>query len=133
MDPETGIRTIRRGAALQRSTGCDRIAGRNGGFHGGFLPQGRHASQPRTQVPRRQSQEEEREKEQSMKVLLTGASGFIGSQLSKRLETAGHRVLAVSRQPGTGYDWSDRSLALGVREADAVIHLAGENLFAKRW
>jgi len=68
-----------------------------------------------------------------MKVLLTGASGFIGSRLSKRLETAGHRVLPVSRKPGAGYDWSDKSLAEGVREADAIIHLAGENLFAKRW
>lgn len=68
-----------------------------------------------------------------MKVLLTGASGFIGSRLSKRLESAGHRVLPVSRRPGSGYDWSDKSLALGVQEADAVIHLAGENLFAKRW
>jgi len=68
-----------------------------------------------------------------MKVLLTGASGFIGSKLTKRLESAGHRVLPVSRRAGSGYDWSDDSLARGVREADAVIHLAGENLFVKRW
>jgi|SRR6185295_5202779 len=68
-----------------------------------------------------------------MKVLLTGASGFIGSHLTKRLESAGHRVLPVSRRAGTGYDWSDDSLANGVLDADAVIHLAGENLFAKRW
>jgi uncharacterized protein (TIGR01777 family) len=68
-----------------------------------------------------------------MKVLLTGASGFIGSRLSKRLEAAGHLVLPVSRRAGPGYDWSDGSLARGVREANAVIHLAGENLFAKRW
>jgi uncharacterized protein (TIGR01777 family) len=68
-----------------------------------------------------------------MKVLLTGASGFIGTRLSKRLEATGHRVLPVSRRPDSNYDWSDESLARGVREADAVIHLAGENLFAKRW
>jgi uncharacterized protein len=68
-----------------------------------------------------------------MKVLVTGVSGFIGSRLSNRLETAGHRVLPVSRRPGSGYDWSDASLAWGVRDADAVIHLAGENLFGKRW
>jgi uncharacterized protein len=69
-----------------------------------------------------------------MNVLLTGASGFVGSHLSKRLEAAGHRVLPVGRRarPG-GYDWSDASLARGVQEADAVIHLAGENLFGKRW
>ena len=69
-----------------------------------------------------------------MKVLLTGASGFVGSHLSKRLRAAGHQVLPVSRRPAAGgYDWSDASLERGVLEADAVIHLAGENLFDKRW
>ncbi|HET9130266.1 MAG TPA: NAD-dependent epimerase/dehydratase family protein, partial [Terriglobia bacterium] len=33
-----------------------------------------------------------------MKVLLTGASGFVGSRLSKRLEASGHHVLPVSRR-----------------------------------
>src|SRR6478735_10770746 len=69
-----------------------------------------------------------------MKVLLTGARGFVGSHLSKRLLAAGHQVLPVSRRPSPGgYDWSDASLARGVQDADAVIHLAGENLFDKRW
>lgn len=68
-----------------------------------------------------------------MKVLITGASGFIGSHLSRRLESSGHTVLVVSRNPGRGYDWTDSSLRRGVDEADAVIHLAGENLFGKRW
>jgi NAD dependent epimerase/dehydratase family enzyme len=39
----------------------------------------------------------------------------------------------VSRRPGAAYGWSDESLARGVRESDAVIHLAGENIFDKRW
>jgi uncharacterized protein (TIGR01777 family) len=71
-----------------------------------------------------------------MNVLLTGASGFVGSHLSKRLRAAGHQVLPVSRRSASGadvYDWSDTSLARGVQETDAVIHLAGENLFDKRW
>jgi uncharacterized protein (TIGR01777 family) len=68
-----------------------------------------------------------------MKVLLTGATGFVGSHLTQRLESAGHAVLPVSRREGARYDWSSESLARGVSEADAVIHLAGENLFAKRW
>jgi hypothetical protein len=68
-----------------------------------------------------------------MKVLLTGATGFVGSALTRRLESAGHVVLPVSRRPGARYDWSDDGLARGVREADAVVHLAGENLFDKRW
>jgi uncharacterized protein len=71
-----------------------------------------------------------------MKVLLTGASGFIGSHLSKYLVAAGHQVLPVSRHAASGegtFDWSDASLARGVQQADAVVHLAGENLFDRRW
>ena len=68
-----------------------------------------------------------------MKILLTGATGFVGTALSHRLESAGHVVLPVSRRPGARYDWSDDGLARGVREADAIVHLAGENLFDKRW
>ena len=68
-----------------------------------------------------------------MKILMTGATGFIGSRLRGRLEKNGHAVLAVSRRPGSAFDWSDASLARGVQETEAVIHLAGENIFDKRW
>ena len=68
-----------------------------------------------------------------MKVLLTGATGFVGGHLARALIARGDEVLPVSRRPGVGYDWSDASLARGVAEADVVIHLAGENLFGRRW
>ncbi|HEX4997048.1 MAG TPA: TIGR01777 family oxidoreductase [Terriglobia bacterium] len=69
-----------------------------------------------------------------MKVLMTGASGFIGAHLTRHLEAAGHQVFPVSRTAGKGgYDWSDASLRKGVEDTDAVIHLAGENLFGRRW
>jgi uncharacterized protein (TIGR01777 family) len=83
-----------------------------------------------------------------MKVLLTGATGFVGSHLTRHLESKGHTVLPVSRRASGDdeldgdtrsdrsrkrYDWSDESLMSGVRAADAIVHLAGENLFAKRW
>ena len=68
-----------------------------------------------------------------MKVLLTGATGFFGSHLARRLREDGHEPLVVSRRPGAAYDWSPERLQLGVRDADAIVHLAGENLFAKRW
>ena len=68
-----------------------------------------------------------------MNVLLTGASGFIGSRVRVHLERRGHRVRAVSRRPGADHDWSDESLARGVAATDAVLHLAGENLLAGRW
>lgn len=68
-----------------------------------------------------------------MKILLTGATGFVGSRLRPRLERKGHTVLAVSRRPGAEHDWSDASLERGVAETDAIVHLAGENLFDRRW
>lgn len=39
-----------------------------------------------------------------MVVLLTGASGFIGSHLADALLAAGHEVVTVSRKPGSGGD-----------------------------
>jgi len=68
-----------------------------------------------------------------MKVLLTGATGFVGTHLKTRLEGAGHTVLTVSRGPSGDHDWSDASLSAGVAASDAVIHLAGAGIFDKRW
>jgi uncharacterized protein (TIGR01777 family) len=69
-----------------------------------------------------------------MKILLTGASGFIGKRLTALAQSRGHQVLAVSRKPRAGgFDWSPASLEAGVAAADAIVHLAGENLFGKRW
>jgi uncharacterized protein len=59
-----------------------------------------------------------------MNVLVTGASGFIGSALVPHLERAGHRVIALSVREKI-------DLAL-VGHIDAGIHLAGENI-AQRW
>ena len=39
-----------------------------------------------------------------MVVLLTGASGFIGSHLAKALAAAGHRVICAVRNPGSRHD-----------------------------
>ena len=68
-----------------------------------------------------------------MKVLLSGASGFVGSHLRQELEVAGHQVKSLGRGPRADYGWSDEALREGVNATDGIIHLAGENLFAKRW
>lgn len=68
-----------------------------------------------------------------MKVLLTGATGFVGSALAPALAGLGHEVVPVSRRPGAACDWSEDGLRRGVEGAGAIVHLAGENLFARRW
>ncbi len=57
-----------------------------------------------------------------MKVLITGAHGFVGRNLSVRIgERSGWEVLAIGR------DDSPEALVAACEQADAVIHLAGAN------
>lgn len=68
-----------------------------------------------------------------MKVLLTGATGFVGGHLTQLLERGGHTVLPVSRRPRPGgFTWEEDSLRAGVEASDAVVHLAGETVLG-RW
>lgn len=72
-----------------------------------------------------------------MKVLLTGASGFVGNKLGLALVHNGHEVVAVARDPGKTKlpfkaelrSWDKLGDLGGV---DAIIHLAGETV-AQRW
>jgi len=76
-----------------------------------------------------------------MKILITGATGLVGKQLSAYLSTAGHSVYKLVRQKNLSASeiyWNpDTSeidtAALEAAQIDAVIHLAGENIAAKRW
>ena len=71
-------------------------------------------------------------KEVSMKVLVTGATGLVGSTLIPFLTTGGHEVSPLRRPE----DWNpakgvlDRAALEGY---DAVVHLAGENIASGRW
>lgn len=62
-----------------------------------------------------------------MRVAVTGSHGFIGSALVPVLESDGHEVVRVNREANGDLD------VAGLRGADAVIHLAGEGVAAKRW
>ena len=68
-----------------------------------------------------------------MRVLLTGGTGFIGSRLKTRLEGAGHDVTLVSRGPAGAISWEPDVIRSAVAATDAVVHLAGENVFDRRW
>jgi uncharacterized protein (TIGR01777 family) len=80
-----------------------------------------------------------------MRVFLTGGTGLIGARLIRRLIARGDSVTVLSRQanawervgqdvqvvvgdPTVVGDWQAK-----VAEHDAVVNLAGTNLFAKRW
>ncbi|MDT0684528.1 NAD-dependent epimerase/dehydratase family protein [Roseicyclus sp. F158] len=56
-----------------------------------------------------------------MQILITGAEGFIGRNLSLRLRENGHGVLRATRQT------TPPELAQLASQADAVVHLAGAN------
>lgn len=75
-----------------------------------------------------------------MKVLVTGASGFIGSDLALFLTDHGHQVVKlVRKKAGLKPDeifWDPEHTELSASSLegiDAVIHLAGENLAGGRW
>ena len=75
-----------------------------------------------------------------LRVLVSGASGLVGSALVPFLTTAGHTVSRLVRDPSQRADdailWDP---ARGTIEADrlagfdAVVHLAGENIAGGRW
>ena len=74
-------------------------------------------------------------------ILITGATGLIGKKIITNLQKAGHTVSVLSRKeaqiPGVKtYIWDvfngeiDSNCMTGV---DTIIHLAGENIAAKKW
>ena len=79
-----------------------------------------------------------------MRLVITGATGFVGSALCARLLQKGHTLTLLSRSapretstgtkrwlhwtPGKIGDWES-----ALAEADGVINLAGEPIAAKRW
>lgn len=73
-----------------------------------------------------------------MKIVISGASGLIGTQLVAKLSQSGHEVIRlVRRSPKSGeIQWNPK---LGTLDAaalegtDAVIHLSGAGIGDKRW
>src|SRR5215475_6015737 len=80
-----------------------------------------------------------------MRVFVTGGTGLIGTRLVRRLRERGDAVVLLTRRPAAVRDqfagctvvegdpmttgpWAD-----ALADCDAVVNLAGENIFAKRW
>lgn len=72
-----------------------------------------------------------------MNVLISGATGLIGTALIPELEAQGHSVTRLTRSPkGTGdigWDPSAGRIDGSLEGTDAVVHLAGESIAEGRW
>jgi hypothetical protein len=79
-----------------------------------------------------------------MKVLVTGATGLIGSALCRSLVNEGQAIVTLSRHPHRGHhhpaaevhQWEPEVSpppAQALQGVDAVVHLAGEPVAARRW
>jgi uncharacterized protein len=75
-----------------------------------------------------------------MKILISGASGMIGSSLAFALDTAGHSLNRLVRDESCAAAgdvvWNPASgglAASALAPFDAIVHLAGESIAAGRW
>lgn len=72
-----------------------------------------------------------------MKILISGATGLIGTQLVRTLEFLGHEVYRLTRKPNGPKDlaWDPAKSQIHQLPSglDAVIHLAGENVASEPW
>ena len=74
----------------------------------------------------------------SMKVLVTGSSGLVGSALCAFLESGGHEVWRLVRRDPKEREvrWDPATYAVDSADLegfDGVVHLAGENIASGRW
>ena len=81
-----------------------------------------------------------------MKILVTGATGFIGKELVKKLDEKGHDIVVLTRNKETArfhipiycevHEWDPEKKPLptnSLKDIDAVINLAGENIASSFW
>ncbi len=71
-----------------------------------------------------------------MRILVTGATGFVGKRLGLELVRHGHQVVALVRGPARlpypveFHHWDEKE---PLRDIDMVVHLAGESIADGRW
>lgn len=76
-----------------------------------------------------------------MKIIITGGTGLIGSNLCKNLADRGHDIRVLTRKknplfPFNQFIWDPEKRQINdsvFKDVNAIIHLAGENIAKKRW
>ena len=78
-----------------------------------------------------------------MKILISGATGLVGSELGKKLVAKGHEIYVLTRSPEkanqycpfpqTPVSWDEFYDNTELENLDCIIHLAGTSLFDQRW
>lgn len=78
-----------------------------------------------------------------MKLLISGATGLIGTSLIIALKRNGHSIVALSRSPEKArhlssevYQWHPQTELLpakSLENVDGIVHLAGEHIASGRW
>jgi uncharacterized protein (TIGR01777 family) len=81
-----------------------------------------------------------------MRVFVTGATGLVGRRIVRRLHTRGDQIVILTRRASHAGQLFGNHVAVvegdpmrpgdwmkALDDCDAVIHLAGENVFARRW
>lgn len=80
-----------------------------------------------------------------MRIVITGATGFVGQRLVERLKNRGHALRAWVRSPASAARTLGADVALidasggraamqaAIDDADAIINLAGEPVIGRRW
>ena len=75
-----------------------------------------------------------------MRILLSGSTGLVGSELKNFLTGNGHQIINLIRykdsENTTNIYWNYENNKIDfkrIENVDCVIHLAGENISAKRW
>src|SRR5687767_5660616 len=71
-----------------------------------------------------------------MNIILSGASGLVGTACAEEFRSAGHDVRALNRgTDGEGLPWEVSTGRVNLQgfQPDALIHLAGENIASGKW
>ena len=81
-----------------------------------------------------------------MKILVAGATGFIGKELVKKLDEKGHEIIVLTRNREIArfhipiyceiHQWDPEKSPLStnsLKDVDAVINLSGENIASSFW